>query len=221
MILMINFTPLMTSYVGQADGTFCSRGFPSRSTLENFANRPDPTVEDDRQYIFTGIRFTPGCSGSITKWKFVATGWDSNEILNPELQIWRLSTGVDYTKVNSSTIRIQQSTSDTQLYVYDVDPPLSFLPGDVFGVYVPPSMRSHLQLLFSQQLDSPVSYYVNKPSMAQLNTISLSSAMEDVSIPLVNVEVLAGKYMYLCENLSNPHCKVRSKAKQSLNTNHM
>ena len=100
--------------------------------------------------------------------------------------------------MNSTTIRIQESTSDTQLYVYDVDPPLSFLPGDVLGVYVPPSMDSHLQLRF-QQLDSRVSYYVNTPSMAQLSTFSLSSTLNDASIPLVNVEVLAGKY--LCEHL--------------------
>lgn len=191
---------LYTSHVvvGQGDERLCAPGFPSRSTL---ANSPSSQVQNDRQYIFPDIRFSPGCSGRITEWKFVATAWDLAELSNPELQIWRLSTGMDYTKVNSTTIRLQQSTADTQIYTYDVDPPLTFLPGDVLGVYTPRAKDSHLQLLF-QQRDNVVSYYSDRPSMP-FNSISVSTLTSDSIIPLVNVEVLAGKlvsiwYVELC-----------------------
>ena len=97
---------------------------------------------DNEQAIFPEINFT--CNGSIRSWTFGAR-WERDSDTFTELQIWRSSGALSYTKVGSTTIMTEEST--TGVYQYPLSSPLPFQAGDILGYYQPATNRSQLGLV--------------------------------------------------------------------------
>ena len=108
------------------------------AVLGNYGPDDLVTYQDSYQAIIPGINFT--CSGTILSWTFAAEWWENATALT-ELQIWRSSGDGFYTKVGSTTIMTEEST--TGLYQYPLSSPLSFEAGDILGYFM-----SQLRLQF-------------------------------------------------------------------------
>ena len=105
-----------------------------------------------------------------------------------ELQIWR-RTGLDYTKVGSTLLTEENSTSDPNVYEYIPSPPLEFHKGDILGVYT--GGRASSVLTYYQDTTGPNNFIkiLNQaPSVVITPTVGSSFLY-----PLVTVETSAGK----------------------------
>ena len=125
---------------------------------------PDDLVTYPRsvQAIIPGINFT--CSGSILSWTFAAKWWKNAPALT-ELQIWRSSGDGFYTKVGSTTIMTEEST--TGLYQYPLSSPLSFQAGDILGYFM-----SQLNLQFENVGSGQLLHYNSQDSASSHITVS-------------------------------------------------
>ena len=129
------------------------------------------------QGIIPGINFT--CSGTILSWTFAAE-WRENAPALTELQIWRSSGDGSYTKVGSTTIITEEST--TGLYQYPLSSPLSFQAGDILGYFM-----SQLTLQFEDVGSGHLIYYHNQDSASSHITVSDFSLIYDNHV-LISIE---------------------------------
>ena len=134
---------LFTAVGGDGQRDDCTSGFMSLERIRALQRRGDLTDFEtlNLHAIIPGINFT--CSGNIHSWIFGAE-WYGNTESYTELQIWRSSGDGSYTKVGSTTIMTEEST--TQLYEYPLSSPLPFQEGDILGYYQPSGSRSQLGL---------------------------------------------------------------------------
>ena len=88
-----------------------------------------------RQQITPDIKFT--CDGMITKW-IVGAHWldGDDDVLYPELQIWRSSGNDTYQKINRTFLELADNSSN-RIYEYDNFSPIPFQAGDILGVFIP------------------------------------------------------------------------------------
>ena len=129
------------------------------------------------QAINPGINFT--CSGTILSWTFAAEWRESTPALT-ELQIWRSSGDGSYTKVGSTTIMTEEST--TGLYQYPLSSPLSFQAGDILGYFM-----SQLTLQFEDVEPGHLIYYNSQDSASSHITVSDFSLIYDNHV-LISIE---------------------------------
>ena len=132
------------------------------AVLRNYGPDNLVTYQGSVQAIIPGINFT--CSGNILSWTFAAEWWKNAPALT-ELQIWRSSGDGSYTKVGSTTIMTEEST--TELYQYPLSSPLSFEAGDILGYF-----RSQLSLQFENVGSGHLLYYLYQLSASSQTTVS-------------------------------------------------
>ena len=149
-----------------------------------------------RQQITPDIKFT--CDGIITKW-IVGANWNNGDnILYPELQIWRSSGNDVYQKINGTFI-VVENANIRKVYEYDDFPPISFQAGDILGVFIPRNKDSKLRLR-RESGSGPTNYYIrtaDSDTVSPYDSIDLQQDTPQVSSseyhPLVTVEI--GKYI--------------------------
>ena len=133
------------------------------AVLDNYGDVVVSFGSVSEQGVYPEINFT--CNGSILSWTFGAE-WHGNTPELTELQIWRSSGDGSYTKVGSTTIMTEEST--TELYQYPLSAPLPFQAGDILGYYQPATSRSQLGLVYELVGSGQPAYYVtdldNAPS---------------------------------------------------------
>ena len=132
--------------------------------------------------MIPGINFT--CNGTVTRWTVGAT-WRGDHTTFTELQIWR-SSGTQYTKVASSNIILG---ADDVSQVYELDIPLVFQEGDVFGYFQPSKMSSQTNLYLEVSEKATVFYNeLSGSDTTPPQLFHLESAAIDINHPLVAVE---------------------------------
>ena len=118
-----------------------SNGFLSEGELETAAaNGEGTTSQNGVQFLFPAINFTD--SVSITEWTFVAGNATMNRNITgaalPQLQVWRPAAFVvgSFT-LQSSTGSMSELRGTGPLYRYVPATPISVMPGDILGIYIP------------------------------------------------------------------------------------
>ena len=165
----------------------CTNGFASLdgivAALSGVVNR------DKQQRVVPHINFT--CNGVLTKW-IVAGRWDDgrNHDSFPDLQIWRSSGTNMFTKVGSTTLRVEDGSDSISYYEYNLTTPLNFKVGDVLGIFLPDMGGNRLRVYFQSGV-GPQNYYetlakdtVEPPS----DMFTLGTVLQN-DLPLVAVEI--------------------------------
>ena len=133
----------------------CNTGFLTRRTLEdiviNYLAIDDTSVMEisheatDRQLLFPNMTFT--CSSTVSRLIIGANILKGGLSTVPEIQVWREEDGNSnmFTKIDSVplSIDVMQDISPT-LKLYQLEASLSFMRGDVLGIYYP--QESHIVL---------------------------------------------------------------------------
>ncbi len=118
--------------------------------------------------VFTGIRFS--CSGTITKWTFLARERPGGERY-PELQVWSrdIDHGITYRRKNESSAANARLKSP---FIYEslLSVPLAFEPGDVLGLYQPNVTSSKL-----------VSQYQDEDGIGETLRLEISSSASSIN----------------------------------------
>ena len=141
------------------------------------------TVRNRQQRVFPNISFT--CDGSITKW-IVGGGTGGSSSPLSEIQIWRRS-GVDsYTKVASTQLTAQSTTSDTNVYAYVPSSPLGFQKGDILGVY---QREDSSVVPYYQESTGPQNLRQSGLVNSAATSITAPSLATEYDYPLVTVEI--------------------------------
>ena len=163
----------------------CMKGLLSYATLKQKTlevNINSVTVRYEQQRAFPDIRFT--CDGFITKW-IVGIDSEGNGNSKVQLQILRPNgplnqyTRVKYTEISSTFI-------SGNIYSHALNPPLSFQPGDILGVYYyRPGRRV---AVYNQYSTGPRNYRVlesqKNPGSSDINVVLTN----EYDYPLVAVE---------------------------------
>ena len=171
------------------DSPSCTGNFLGRSALRQGAlnvNINNVRERYGQQRLFPNIIFT--CNGFITKW-IVGAERDIDKLSLPELQIWRNTSGSNYTKAHFSILSSSTPVSNN-IVEHILNTPLEFKKGEILGVYQPPRLDSAL-VVYYQERDGPVNY--REGSSAQ-STVTLGN-IDDYDYPLVTVEISIGKLM--------------------------
>ena len=147
-----------------------------------------------RQQITPSITFT--CDGWITKW-IIGALWDGENMLFPELQIWRKDGNNTFRKINGTFISVETRNASL-IYEYTNFPPIPFQAGDILGAFIPrgglrlrlEDDRSHLNYYIRTNVDATESPY---------DSIDLSETDGSATYhPLVSVEI-STNYVSLCQ----------------------
>ena len=148
-------------------------------------------TRDSRQQITPDMKFA--CDGIITKW-IIGGQWTqhNNDILYPELQLWREIGNDTYQKINGTLITIE-TQSDDGVYEYDNFPPIPFQAGDILGVFAPRDEGSKLRLRYERRR-GPTNYYLTTDhTAATMSSIDLQQETPTISSaiyhPLITVEI--------------------------------
>jgi hypothetical protein len=165
----------------------CTQGFPSLFHIDEVLGNTYLSTVSSRQVLVPGMNFT--CSGTITRWIFGAD-WRGLSPALMEFQIWRKvsSTGSTYIKVAGTAISVG-SSNNSGVYEYQLDTPLAFQEGDIFGYFQPISNRTELQLYL--ETSNRITTYQQSvcvdclfPSPVGSN-FSLTSALTGTSYPVI------------------------------------
>ena len=163
-------------------------GFIDENVLRNKAALIGQTVIRQReQVVIPAIQFT--CSGSLTKWRFVAERTSSGSVRNryPELQIWRPQSSQIYNKIHGVTL-VPQSTSQRNVYTHTLSAPVEYQAGDVLGIYHPPADTSVYRIQ-SVEHGGPNNHYIDRQASSSVQFNLQSSAVRTrTDYPLVGAE---------------------------------
>ena len=172
----------------------CFVGQPDVSTL-SIADLAQPTLisPNRRQYIFPNIKFE-GCNGIITKLNFIASRWNDMETVDPQIQLWNRTNGMNYQRVSYIDINITRldGAREETFYSYTVDPPLPFQSGSILGVFSPERSTSRLRINFLNT-EAETSYRSVRTNIP-LEMVTFGEVNSN-HVPLLNVET--GKYFFL------------------------
>ena len=127
----------------------CNTAFPLRETLEstviNYLAIVDGSLENthpeqrDRQLIFPNMTFT--CSATISRLIVGANVSIEGFSSVPEVQIWRrtdTNSDTNYTRVDSIPLSLNPMPGTSgSLNVHQLEISLSFVSGDVLGIFYP------------------------------------------------------------------------------------
>ena len=175
----------------------CTDGFPSLFHIDDVLRNTDLSTLDSRQVIIPAINFT--CNGSIKRWIFGAQ-WYGRSPAHLELQIWRRNSTTLYTKVDGTVIT-PTGRNNSGVYEYQLDTPLNFQEGDIFGYFQPTRNRSDIILYLEESRRLTIFHKLLSINDIEPPTpetiISLSSTSVDSDYPLVAVRTGICKYMYI------------------------
>lgn len=141
-----------------------------------------------RQTLIPDINFS--CNGTITKLLFGAE-WQGFTPGFTQFQVWReISTGSMYKKVGEVTVRVRTENS-SGLYEYELESPIEFRDGDIFGYFQPNYNLSELDLYLESSNRISTYHYtqceqcVYPPPLGHIH--SLMGASTDTNYPLISV----------------------------------
>ena len=171
---------------GQETSASPVRGFIGLDTLRRKAVLLYDSVERfQQQRIFPSMNFS--CSGTISKWTFVArsqTGEDRKQY--PLLQLWRPHGTGQYERVYESSITATLSgQSQFTVGEYIPDSPVPFEAGYIFGVYQPRGGDSKLSVRYADVPSGYLKHY--KDPYTSLGVFDISGAKKGNDYPLVAV----------------------------------
>ena len=130
------------------------------------------------------------CRGLLTKW--IIGGEPRNaKIPFPELQLWRTTDGTNYFKANFSLIStVLNITSNANVYEYNLESPLEFQEGDVFGLYKPKEGDSAINV-FLQDNSGPYAFGQRSGANSALSEVMVVSTtpLDENVFPMVSVVV--------------------------------
>ena len=155
------------------------------------ANSSEGVPIQGRQFLFPGINFTS--AGSVTRWTFVATASGAMQTLPlPQLQVWRENPFVRNSfLLMNSTGEQAELQGNGPLYHYVPTSPISVMPGDLFGMFIPQG-TSLLPRFRDVGIGNAIQYYTlavgGNAQIRFIRTDSVSVNEEDRYIPLVAVE---------------------------------
>ena len=135
----------------------------------------------------------------ITKW-IIAGTWDDDEMLYPELQIWRNIGNDTYQKINGTFIE-PPAENTNRIYEYDNFTPIPFQSGDILGIYIPQTGKSGLGVL-SENVNTPNNYHLPTNGTNSVSPYNMIDIQNNPSIssqryhPMVTVEI-GKKHMHL------------------------
>ena len=147
------------------------------------------TIEK-RQQLTPDMRFLS--DGFITKW-IVGADWheDSDDVLYPELQLWRNCKNSTYKKINGTLIT-QFTENANGVYEYDDFSPIPFQAGDILGMFLPQTGNSKLRLR-AEDGHGPTNYYIDtgKAATSPYSSIDIcqQQVLSSTYYPLVTVEI--------------------------------
>lgn len=152
------------------------------ATVINASQNTQPIIRSGGfQRIYPSIVFT--CTGAITKWIFAAEDRAGSSL--PELQIWRLQAS-NFIKVGG-TLVTPNLTNNINVHEFYPATAIQFVPGDVFGLYVPSDLNNDLSIYF-QNPNGPANLLVLATTPA--STLSAFSVLAGSYLyPLVTVEI--------------------------------
>ena len=138
-----------------------------------------------QQRIFPSMNFS--CSGTITKWTFVArsrTGGNRDQY--PLFQLWRPRGTGRYERVYESSITSTLSgQSQFTVEEYIPDSPVPFEAGYIFGVYQPRGGDSRLRVRYA---DVPDGYgHLNYRRGSRMDEFATDGSSTEYDYPLVAV----------------------------------
>ena len=159
----------------------CGAAFASLYHIDVVEKNADLHRHDRFQVVFPNISFA--CSGTVRKW-IIGAEWRGNSDAYTELQIWRRSSGLVYTKVGSTAIMVG-TENDSQLYEYPLETPLAFERGDILGYFQPDKDYSGLNLYLENS--KILTAYRNRTDELEPPTgpIDISAADDDIDYPLI------------------------------------
>ena len=176
-------------FSGQDVNTSPVRGFIGLNTLRREAVLLYDSIEErSQQRILPSMNFS--CSGTISKWTFVAWSRNGgNDDQYPRFQLWRSDGTEIYRRVYESSITSTMSgQSNFTVEEYIPNDPVPFEAGYILGVYQPQQSRRRLSVVHVDVDPSEDGYknYLrnNVMSLEEFNTGSATAAN---NYPLVAV----------------------------------
>ena len=159
--------------------------------------------DDERQYLFPGLRFR--CSGTVTKW-IVGANFVGSFTRNPALGIYRVRPGGGAADRVGATVLVQSNSASTFIYEFTPDPPLPFQTNDTLGIYVPPDNDLHLRPFYRQITGAPASRsYIplNPPTLGVSRFDFVNDPTEETDrLPMVTVEIESGELVVIIQGVA-------------------
>lgn len=170
-----------------------SLGMPALATKGRLLHTPPllarPAVEHyGEQRIYPNIKF--GCNGRIVGISFAALLVDSpTKNKKPEVQVWRKTDLSLYANVLTVSLAPADRTSSLNVYQLHLDEPVTFMRGDVIGLYLPGRGSSRFAIQFWPG-GTIANFSLNFSQSTSGNVIDLSNTelMQDHDIPMVIIE---------------------------------
>ena len=136
-----------------------------------------------RQQITPSMKIT--CHGMLTKW-IIGADWKSSKRKFPQLQIWSETGERIYKMVNRTQVTFGEESS-TNIYEFDVFPPILVNPGHILGILLPPESVSKL-LLRAEESHQPETFYVSTTSVVDMIDLEQNISSSTYR-PFVTVEI--------------------------------
>ena len=160
--------------------------------------RPNTANDNGFVYLFNNNPFsTPGL---ITSWVFAARKRKTDSSTNresqfPQLQIWRPRSTPDgaissYDQHFTTTVNSRPPIllGALNMYTLELDPPASYEPNDIIGIYQPSSANATLQIAFVDSDDTVLRALVQPTTLARTGRfVNEESASAVTVLPLMTL----------------------------------
>ena len=136
----------------------CFKGFPSNSDTKA-RSITDVTFTSNDHRLFRNLRFL--CNGVITS--LIVGAKQSSGTVLPVIEIWREMSGSNFEKVNNIFLSLTNATttSDSNLYTYNLAPSVSIKQGDFIGI----NQQNNQRLQIYYQVNSGPPNYDDQNSL--------------------------------------------------------
>ena len=182
------------------DDERCVSGYLSRLQLINKAKVKSGIIlnnlraNDNQIRIIPALRFT--CNGTIVGAYFAAepNGTPFAPTSSAELQVWYNTPAFPwfYNKRGKASLQGAVTTSDLNVYRKSFSQPLTFVAGDILGMYLPASGFSQLNMYFLSGAltsgDLP-SYNIRQSNIFKFFNTNNPSTEMDLDVPLLDLEI--------------------------------
>ena len=142
-------------------------------------------------YLFHNNPFNT--TGLITSWVFAAQKLNSSTTLAsqfPQLQIWRSMSdgtcyGLQFTTMTKSWLPTLLGTLN--MYTHELDPPISYEPNDIIGIYQPSDANAALQIAFVNSNNTMLQALVEPVTLASTGTFTNAGRIPTTVLPLMSL----------------------------------
>ena len=192
-VRILSVAQVLISSYKLLDVAGCTSGFVDLERLAGQTVLLD--LIESFQYLYPDITFT--CNGSITSWSVlvhVGLFAGSNGFLYPNLQLWRKESDGVYTKVGNTTL---SGSFPSDYDIYQLDSPLEFQAGDIFGIFQPPTDQSQFILVTHRRVgNSPTAQRIGAVGVVEppYNRLNLTELDDETRRVHILISVSTGEY---------------------------